>query len=230
MDSIIVARKLTKIYRTDKTRIKALAGVDLDVAPGEFIAIVGTSGSGKSTLLSLLAGLEKPSAGRVAIKGHGIHRMSEKQLVDFRLKNTGFVFQNYNLMGVLTAQENTAFPLLVQGKSRKESMYKAKELLMELGLSGHLHHRPGQLSGGQQQRVSIARAIITEPEIVFADEPTGNLDSESADRIIDLLSDISKKRSKTVLMVTHDQNRVRCADRIVHLKDGRIDSSDAAIC
>jgi len=167
LDNIITARRLTKIYKTDKTRIKALSGVDIDVAQGELVAIVGTSGSGKSTLLSLLAGLEKPSAGRIAINGHGIHRMSESQLVDFRLKHTGFIFQNYNLMGVFTAQENAAFPLMVQGKSRKESMQKAKDLLTELGLAGHLHHRPGQLSGGQQQRVSIARAIITEPDIVL---------------------------------------------------------------
>lgn len=221
-EPIIVTRNLTKIYRTSKTRLKALSSVDIDVMPGEFVAIVGTSGSGKSTLLSLLAGLESPSAGRIAIKGRGIHRMSENQLVDFRLKHTGFVFQSFNLFEVLTAQENAAYPLMAQGVKRGERMERANELLTQLGLGGHLDHKPGELSGGQQQRVSIARAIITDPDIVFADEPTGNLDSDTADQIIRILKDISDRKNTTVLMVTHDMERAAYADRVIYIEDGRI--------
>ena len=222
VEPIIVARNLTKIYKTKKTRLRALASVDMDILPGEFVAIVGTSGSGKSTLLSLLAGLESPSAGRIAIKGRGIHRMSEEQLVSFRLEHTGFIFQSFNLFEILTAQENVAFPLMAQGVGREERMERAKELLTLFELQKHLHHKPGELSGGQQQRVSIARAIISNPDIVFADEPTGNLDSHNADQIIDILRDISINRGTTILMVTHDMERAIHADRIVYIEDGRI--------
>jgi putative ABC transport system ATP-binding protein len=222
MESIIVARNLTKIYKTNKTRLRALASVDMDIMPGEFVAIVGTSGSGKSTLLSLLAGLESPSAGRIAIKGRGIHRMSEEQLVNFRLKHTGFVFQAFNLFEILTAQENVAFPLMAQGVGREERMERSKELLTLFDLKKHLHHKPKELSGGQQQRVSIARAIISNPDIIFADEPTGNLDSRTAHQIIGLLKDISIDKGTTVLMVTHDMRRAIYADRIIHIEDGRI--------
>lgn len=221
-EPIIVARNLTKIYKTQKIRLKALASVDIDVLPGEFVAIVGTSGSGKSTLLSLLAGLESPSAGLIAIKGRGIHRMSEEQLVAFRLKHTGFVFQSFNLFEILTAQENVAFPLMAQGMGRDERMEKAKELLTVFDLQKHLNHKPGELSGGQQQRVSIARAIITNPDIIFADEPTGNLDSHNADQITNILRDISANRATTILMVTHDMERAVHADRIIYIEDGRI--------
>ncbi|NLI61642.1 MAG: ABC transporter ATP-binding protein [Clostridiales bacterium] len=222
VEPIIVARNLTKIYKTQKIRLKALASVDLDIMPGEFVAIVGTSGSGKSTLLSLLAGLESPSAGRIAIKGRGIHRMSEEQLVSFRLMHTGFVFQSFNLFEVLTAQENVAFPLMAQGIGREERMERARELLTLFDLQKHLHHKPGELSGGQQQRVSIARAIISNPDIVFADEPTGNLDSHTADQIIEILKDISINQGTTILMVTHDMQRAVHADRIIYIEDGRI--------
>ena len=225
-EPIIRARGLVKIYKTSKVRLRAVNGVDLSIMPGEFVAIVGTSGSGKSTLLSLLAGLETPSAGRIAIKGHGIHRMSEAQLVNFRLKHTGFVFQSFNLMEVLTAQENAAFPLMAQGIPKAERMQRAKELLVNMGLGHHLHHKPGEMSGGLQQRVSIARAIMTEPDIVFADEPTGNLDSNSADQIIDILHTISKEKGTTVLMVTHDAERAARADRIIHIEDGKITNGE----
>ena len=224
-DPIIRARGLVKIYKTKAVRLKALNGVDLDIMPGEFLAIVGTSGSGKSTLLSLLAGLEKPSAGKIAIKGHGIHRMTENQLVDFRLKNTGFVFQSFNLMDTLTTLENVAFPLMAQGVGRAERQRLAGELLTKMGLGGHLAHKPNELSGGQQQRVSIARAIISKPDIVFADEPTGNLDSHTADEIINIIRGISKETGTTVLMVTHDAVRAEAADRIIHIEDGKITDS-----
>lgn len=222
VEPVIRARGLVKIYKTEKVRLRALNGVDIDVMPGEFVAIVGTSGSGKSTLLSLLAGLEEPSAGRIAIKGHGIHRMTESQLVDFRLRNTGFIFQSFNLMDVLNAQENVAFPLMAQGVPKLERMKKASDLLSKMGLHAHLKHKPSEMSGGQQQRVSIARAIVTEPDIVFADEPTGNLDSHTADQIIDILRNIVKENGTTVLMVTHDIERAASANRIIHIEDGKI--------
>ncbi|MBN2879646.1 MAG: ABC transporter ATP-binding protein [Clostridia bacterium] len=226
-EPLIIARNVTKIYKTDKTRLKALANVHLDVMQGEFAAIVGTSGSGKSTLLSLLAGLEKPSAGRIMIGGRGIHRLNEEQLVDFRLKNTGFVFQSFNLFEVLTAQENVAFPLMAQGVGKAERMERAKLILNEYGLGRHLHHKPNELSGGEQQRVSIARAIIAEPKIIFADEPTGNLDSQTADIIIKSLADINKQKGTTILMVTHDMERVKYTDRIIKIADGMISEQEA---
>lgn len=222
LEPIIIARNLTKIYRTSKIRLKALASVDLDILAGEFVAIVGTSGSGKSTLLSLLAGLESPSAGRIVIKGRGIHRMSEEQLVSFRLKHIGFIFQSFNLFEVMTAQENVAFPLMVQGVGRQERMERAKELLTLLDLQKHLNHKPRELSGGQQQRVSIARAIISNPDIVFADEPTGNLDSHTAEQIMEILKNISVNQGTTIIMVTHDMERAIHADRIINIEDGRI--------
>ena len=221
-EPLILARNLTKVYKTQKTRLRALAAVDIDIYQGEFVAIVGTSGSGKTTLLSLLAGLERPSAGRIVIMGRGIHRMTEEQLVDFRLRDAGFIFQSFNLFEILTAQENVAFPLMARGVGKQERMERAKELLTRFQLGKHLHHKPGELSGGQQQRVSIARAIIGEPSIIFADEPTGNLDSHNADQIIDILRDISKSRGTTVLMVTHDVERATHADRIIKIEDGRI--------
>lgn len=221
-EPIIIARNLTKIYKTQKTRLKALSNVDIEIEQGEFVAIVGTSGSGKSTLLSLLAGLEKPSVGRIMINGQGIHRMSEEQLVIFRLRNTGFVFQSFNLFQVLTAQENVAFPLMAQGIGKYERMEKAKALLIEYGLGKHLHHKPGELSGGEQQRVSIARAVISQPKIIFADEPTGNLDSHTGDIIIESLANINKQKGTTVLMVTHDAERIKYTNRIIRISDGTI--------
>lgn len=221
-EPFIITRNLTKIYKTNKTRLRALSSVDIDIFEGEFIAVVGTSGSGKSTLLSLLAGLDKPSAGRIIIDGYGIHRLNEEQLVKFRLDNTGFVFQSFNLFEVLTAQENVAFPLMAQGLDKSTRMQKAKLLLEEYELSEHLHHKPNELSGGQQQRVSIARAIITNPKIIFADEPTGNLDSHTAEIIMNSLYNICKEKGTTIIMVTHDMEKAAYADRIIKIIDGSI--------
>ena len=222
MQPIISVRNLVKIYKTKKVRFKALNGIDLDVSPHEFIAIVGTSGSGKSTLLNLIAGLERPSAGRIFVKEKPVHKMSENELVKFRLTHVGFIFQNFNLMDSLTVLENAAFPLMIRGIDEKERNRRAKELLSTLGLADHLEHYPDELSGGQQQRVSIARAIMTNPEIVFADEPTGNLDSHTADQIIDVLRVIVKTGGTTLLLVTHDIEKAKYADRIVHIADGEI--------
>lgn len=223
MEPMISTRGLVKIYKTKKVRFKALNGVDLDIYPGEFVAVVGTSGSGKSTLLNLIAGLEKPTAGKIYIKEKPIHKMKEDDLVDFRLKNVGFIFQSFNLMDTLTTLENAAFPLMLRGMLPKERDKKAKELLSQLGLAEHLSHDPDELSGGQQQRVSIARALIAQPEIIFADEPTGNLDSETAEQIMDILRQIVKEHNTTLLMVTHDMEKARYADKIIHIADGEIE-------
>ena len=221
-EPIIVARGLTMIFRTQKTRLKALSGVDISVEKGEFLAIVGTSGSGKTTLLSLLAGLDSPSAGRIAINGRGIHRLSQESLGQFRRENTGFIFQSFNLFETLSAEENVAFPLMVQGLGRNERKEKAQEMLAKFGLEKHMHHKPGELSGGQQQRVSIARAMITQPKILFADEPTGNLDSKTAHEIMIELKKVNKEQGTTVLMVTHDMTIAEYADRILRIEDGMV--------
>ncbi|MEG2625744.1 MAG: ABC transporter ATP-binding protein [Christensenella sp.] len=222
MEAIISVRNLVKIYKTKKVRFKALGGVELDIYPGEFVAVVGTSGSGKSTLLNLIAGLEKPTAGKVFVKEKPIHKMSEDALVDFRLAHVGFIFQSFNLMDTLTTLENAAFPLMLRGIAPIERERRAKEVLGVLGLAEHLSHDPDELSGGQQQRVCIARAIITQPDILFADEPTGNLDSATAEQIMDLLRTIVKEQGATLLMVTHDMEKAKYADRIVHIADGEI--------
>lgn len=221
-EPIISVRNLVKIYKTKKVRFKALNGINLDIYPGEFVAVVGTSGSGKSTLLNLIAGLEKPTAGKVFVRDKPVHKMKEDDLVEFRLNHVGFIFQSFNLMDTLTTLENAAFPLILHGILPQKRDKAAKELLSRLGLSGHLAHDPNELSGGQQQRVSIARAIITNPEILFADEPTGNLDSETAEQIMGILQDIVKENGTTLLMVTHDMEKARYADRIVYIADGEI--------
>lgn len=218
---IISVRNLVKIYKTKKVKFKALNGIDLDIYSGEFVAIVGTSGSGKSTLLNLMAGLEQATNGKIIVNEKAVHKMSEEDLVDFRLENIGFIFQNFNLMDIMTTLENAAFPLMLKGMSVKKRNKQAKELLQTLGLSEHLEHNPDELSGGQQQRVCIARALITNPNIVFADEPTGNLDSDTAEQITNLLEEIVSKGT-TLIMVTHDIERAKYADRIIHIADGKI--------
>ncbi|MEG1657309.1 MAG: ABC transporter ATP-binding protein [Christensenellaceae bacterium] len=220
-ETVISVRDLVKIYKTKKVKFKALNGVDFDIAEGEFVAIVGTSGSGKSTLLNLMAGLEKATSGRIIVQGKPVHKMSEEDLVDFRLENIGFIFQNFNLMDILTTLENAAFPLMLRGVPITKRDKQAKELLCTLGLSQHLEHNPDELSGGQQQRVCIARALITNPKIVFADEPTGNLDSETAEQIMGLLKEIVSKGT-TLILVTHDIEKAKNADRIIHIADGMI--------
>ncbi len=222
MEPIISTRGLIKIYKKKKSRFRALAGVDLDIYPGEFVAVVGTSGSGKSTLLNMIAGLEKPSSGKIFVKEQPVHKMSEDALVDFRLKHIGFIFQSFNLLDTLTTLENAAFPLMLKGMPPREREKRAKAMLKELGLFEHLTHAPDELSGGQQQRVSIARALIAQPEIIFADEPTGNLDSFTAEQIMELLSGIVQREKTTLVMVTHDADKARRANRIIHIADGEI--------
>ncbi|MDD4796390.1 MAG: ABC transporter ATP-binding protein [Eubacteriales bacterium] len=222
MQTIISAQGLTKIYRVANNAVPALVDVDLNVARGEFCCIVGTSGSGKSTLLYLLAGIEQPSRGSITILGERIDRMNQSQLVRFRRDNVGFVFQAFNLMPTMSAQQNVALPLSLKGIGGFERNLKARRMLKTVGLEQHLKHRPAQLSGGQQQRVSIARALITSPDIIFADEPTGNLDTQTGEDIVKLLADEVRRHGKTLVMVTHDIEKAKYADQIIHIRDGRV--------
>ncbi|MDD5018196.1 MAG: ABC transporter ATP-binding protein [Eubacteriales bacterium] len=222
MEPIIHVRNLTKIYKTQDTRVRAVNDVTLEIMPGQSYAIVGTSGSGKSTLLGLIAGLERPTAGKIMIGSRSVHAMSESQLVDFRLRNIGFVFQSYNLFETMTAEENAAFVLAAKGVPRQKRLEMARSMLENMGLGRHLKHKPSQLSGGQQQRVAIARALISSPKILFADEPTGNLDSHTAQEIMELLRMTVRFEKTTLLFVTHDIQNAQFADSVIHISDGRI--------
>lgn len=219
---VIQVRNLYKIYRVGETKVPALAGVDFNMYKGEFCAIVGPSGSGKSTLLNMLAGLEKPSKGEIVIAGKHIEKLSENELVAFRRERVGFIFQSYNLLNTMNAIENIALPLSFQGISKKERLLKAKKYLKLVGLEKVGDHMPNQMSGGQQQRVGIARALVVHPRIIFADEPTGNLDSRTTMEVLKLMQKIVKEQNQTLVMVTHDNHLATYADRIFHIIDGKI--------
>ncbi|MCR4690202.1 MAG: ABC transporter ATP-binding protein [Lachnospiraceae bacterium] len=219
---VISVRDLYKIYRVGDSRVRALDGVGFDVQKGEFCSIVGTSGSGKSTLLNMLAGLEKPTKGKIVIAGEHMEKKNENQLVAFRRKHIGFIFQSFNLMPSMNALENVALPLTFQGVSRKKRLEMAREVLTLVGLEHHMNHKPTQMSGGQQQRVGIARALVVQPEIIFADEPTGNLDSRTSAEVMELIRRIINEQNQTLVMVTHDDHLAGFADRIFRISDGRI--------
>ena len=219
---LVETRGLSKLFRVGSSRIAALNNVDLTVPRGSFTAIVGTSGSGKSTLLNMLAGLEKPTAGEVYVAGQPLHRFSEAQLVAYRRQQVGFIFQSFNLLPTLTALDNVALPLSFQGMPKARRRARARAVLTQLGLGQHLHHKPTQLSGGQQQRVGIARALAVNPTIVFADEPTGNLDRKTGLAIEDLLFDMDASRDTTVVVVTHDERLAARCDRQLRLDAGRL--------
>ena len=187
-EAVIQAKNLYKIYRVGESRVRALNGVDLTIYKGEFCSIVGTSGSGKSTMLNMLAGLEKPTKGQVIIGGEHLEGMNEAQLVRFRREHVGFIFQSFNLLGTLNARENVALPLTFRGMSKKERLKRADAMLDLVSLSKHKKHRPNEMSGGQQQRVGVARALVVDPEIIFADEPTGNLDSNTSAEVMGLMT------------------------------------------
>jgi putative ABC transport system ATP-binding protein len=216
------AQKLTKIYGSGATMITALDHVNLNIKEGEFVAIMGPSGCGKSTLLHLLGGLDKPSEGHVLIGGHNLNDLNDDKLTELRRREIGFVFQFFNLIPVLSALENAALPVTLDGVKPAIAKQKATEWLTRFGMGDRLQNRPDQLSGGQQQRVAVARALIAEPELILADEPTGNLDTRSGDEIASLLRDVAKKYGRTVVMVTHDPRIAAYADRIVFLKDGKV--------
>lgn len=219
---VIRVKDLYKIYRVGEGKVRALDGVNFSIYKGEFCAIVGTSGSGKSTLLNMLAGLEKPTKGEIVIAGEHMEKKNENQLVAFRREHIGFIFQSFNLMPMLTAVENVALPLTFQGMDKTERNKKAEEVLKLVGLSKHKKHKPLQMSGGQQQRVGIARALVVSPEIIFADEPTGNLDSKTSAEVMRLMKRIIREQNQTLIMVTHDDHLAEYADRIFRISDGKI--------
>ncbi len=220
--AIIEAHQLTRVYGSGESAVIALDHVDISVAPGEFTAVMGPSGCGKSTLLNLLGGLDKPTAGQVLFDGRDIGTLDDAELTRVRRRRMGFVFQFFNLIPVLSATENAALPLLLDGMAPDKADAKAKEWLARFGLGDRLRNRPDQMSGGQQQRVAIARALVAEPALVLADEPTGNLDSKSAEDIAELLKQVASEYGRSVVMVTHDARTAAHADRVLLMKDGRI--------
>ena len=225
MATIIKIENLYKVYPVGKEKVVALGGISLEIEKGQICCILGTSGSGKSTLLNQLAGLEKPSKGRVLIGGVNISTLSEGQLAKFRQKNVGFIFQSYNLLPELTAAENVAMPLMFKGIDPDVRLLEAKKMLCRVGLKDRMDHFPNQMSGGQQQRVGIARAFVTHPEVVFADEPTGNLDTRTTKEVMHMIRGFAKRFHQTIVLVSHDPEMTEYADRIVTLIDGRIVSN-----
>jgi putative ABC transport system ATP-binding protein len=223
---ILELRNVVKKYRVGRETVTALDGVDLTVDAGEFIAILGTSGCGKTTLLNLAAGLEKPTRGEVLFRGVTLNKLKEKQKVAFRRKQMGFIFQSYNLLPTLTATENVALPLLFDGIPIKQRTVRALDVLTQMGLKDRSSHKPAEMSGGQQQRVSIARAMVHKPRIIFADELTGNLDSRTTQDIMVSLQEAVKDRGQTLVMVTHDRDVAKFADRIILMVDGKIVSEE----
>ncbi len=224
MDTIIEIKDVSKIYKLGEERVVALNGVSFVIDKGEICCFLGTSGSGKSTLLNLMAGLEKPTRGQIKIKGINMEKLNERQLVLFRQRYIGFVFQSYNLLPTLTAMENVSMPLAFRGIPRNIRDKRARSLLEAVGLGTHLMHRPNQMSGGQQQRVGVARAFVGKPEIVFADEPTGNLDSKTTIEVMDIITGMARQNGQTLIIVTHDISIAEYADKIIHIKDGIIQS------
>lgn len=219
---IIQVKNLYKVYQVGETKVFALNGVSFSLNKGEFCAVVGPSGSGKSTLLNMMAGLEKPSKGEIIIAGTHIEKMTEKQLVTFRRQNVGFIFQSYNLIKTMNAVENVAMPLTFRGVPKKIRTEKAKKYLKLVGLEKQMDHMANEMSGGQQQRVGIARALVVDPRIIFADEPTGNLDSKTTMEVLRLMQKIVREQDQTLVMVTHDNNLASYADRRIRIMDGRI--------
>lgn len=219
---VIQVRRLRKEYIMGEERVVALKDINLSIMRGEICCIFGTSGSGKSTLLNQLAGLEKPTRGQVLIGGVPVSRLDENGLAAFRQKHVGFVFQSYNLLPELTAVENVAMPLMFRGVPKEVRELEAKKMLCRVGLSNRMDHYPGQMSGGQQQRAGIARAFITRPDIVFADEPTGNLDSKTTKEVMEMIHRFARTFHQTIVLVSHDPEMTEYADRIVTLVDGEI--------
>jgi len=220
--NIVTIRELTKIYQQGEIRVTALDRITLDIQQGEFLSLMGPSGSGKSTLLYIIAGVDRPTSGEVRVRDVDVTRLNESELADWRNQNVGFVFQTFNLIPVLTAFENVELPLLLtrlNGKQRREQARTALELV---GLADRHGHLPGQLSGGQEQRVAIARALVTDPPLIVADEPTGNLDSQSAQEVLAILQTLSQKIGKTVLLVTHDPKAAAYGSRTIHLEKGEL--------
>ncbi|MFC2103834.1 ABC transporter ATP-binding protein [Bacteroidota bacterium] len=223
---VIEVKNLTKIYNESEVKVKAVDKVDLSFEQGEFAAIVGPSGSGKTTLLNMIGGLDKPTEGEINVDGTNIGELSSSKLIDFRLRNIGFVFQAYNLIPVLTAKENVEFIMELQGKNRIERDERTIELLSAVGLADRVNSRPSKLSGGQQQRVAVARALASKPKFILADEPTANLDSKSTETLLDIMEKLNKEENITFIFSTHDQRVVNKARRIITVEDGHVVSDE----
>jgi putative ABC transport system ATP-binding protein len=224
-DPIVAIRDLTKVYRQGEIDVTALDAVSLDIASGEFLALMGPSGSGKSTLLHIIAGIDRATSGECSVQGVDVARLNESELADWRNRNVGFVFQTFNLIPVLTAAENVELPLLLTGLVAAERREMVAAALDLVGLGDRARHLPRQLSGGQEQRVAIARALVTDPQLVVADEPTGNLDSRAAHDVLEILASLASRGGKTVIMVTHDPKAASFGNRSLHLEKGRLAES-----
>ncbi len=222
-ENIIEIKDLRKIYKVGNETVVALNNINITIKKGEICCFLGTSGSGKSTLLNMMAGLEKPTKGTIKIAGWDVEKLSEKKLALFRQNHIGFIFQSYNLMTFSNALENVAMPLIFKGMGRKKRNKAAKEMLKAVGLEDRINHRPSEMSGGQQQRVGIARAFVAKPEIVFADEPTGNLDSKTSKDVMDMIVEMATQYNQTLIIVTHDLSVSKYAHRVFHILDGDID-------
>jgi putative ABC transport system ATP-binding protein len=222
-ESIIRLEDVWKIYQMGDVQVEALRGLTIDIKKKEFVAIRGPSGSGKSTAMNLIGCLDVPTKGRIFLDNEDISKMSESELAVARGKKIGFIFQQFNLINTLSALENVELPMIFQGITKEKRMQRAKELLSMVELSDRMNHKPKELSGGQQQRVAIARALANNPEVILADEPTGNLDSQTGLKVINFLEDLHKREKKTIIMVTHDAELAKHADRIEFIMDGRIE-------
>ena len=221
-ENIVVIRSLSKVYAQGDIQVTALDKITLEIAMGEFLTLMGPSGSGKSTLLHIIAGVDRPTSGECLVQGVDVTKLNESQLADWRNQNVGFVFQTFNLIPVLTAFENVELPLLLTQLKRAQRRKQVEAALELVGLADRMHHLPKQLSGGQEQRVAIARALVTDPKLVVADEPTGNLDSHSAQEVLGILQSLSRQAGKTVIMVTHDPKAAAFGSRSIHLEKGEL--------
>jgi ABC-type lipoprotein export system ATPase subunit len=220
-EAVVVGQDVWKVYGAGETAVPALRGISVEIRRGEMLAVMGPSGCGKTTFLNCFSGLDDITRGRVTLEGTDIHAMSDSAKSEYRARRTGFVFQSYNLLPILSAEENVELPLLIAGRRAAEARSQARETLTQLGLGDRLRHRPAELSGGQQQRVSLARALVARPAIVWADEPTGNLDAEGSHDVTDLLRRLNREFHQTMVVVTHDAEVASQCDRTLHMRDGK---------
>lgn len=227
-DALVEMRRVSRTYQKGKERVEVLHELDLDIPKGDFLALMGPSGSGKTTLLNLLGGLDRPTGGKVQVSGAELSSMSNSQLSKWRAHHVGFIFQFYNLLPVLTAQKNVELPLLLTNLGRRERAKRASIVLSVVGLEDRAEHYPRELSGGQEQRVAIARAIVSDPDILLCDEPTGDLDRETADEILNLMQALNKDHGKTIVIVTHDAQAAQYAKRILHMDKGKLEAREVA--
>jgi putative ABC transport system ATP-binding protein len=219
-EPVVVGRDVWKVYGQGETAVTALRGLNVEIQRGEILAVMGPSGCGKTTFLNCFSGLDDISRGMVTVEGTDIHKMPDAKKSEYRARRTGFVFQSYNLLPILTAEENVEMPLLIAGRPAREARAEARALLTQMGLGDRVDHRPSELSGGQQQRVSLARALVAHPAIVWADEPTGNLDAEGSKEVTDLLRDLNHRYQQTMVVVTHDAEVASACDRTLRMRDG----------